>query len=81
MTVAMLPSLGAYQAYARAQAVLGAGPASLVMYLVPIYNGVLAFLLLGEALEAYHLIGAALVLPGIYLATRSAPRKQPPLVT
>ena len=81
MTVAMLPSLGAYQAYAHAQTVLGAGPASLVMYLVPIYNGVLAFLLLGEALEAYHLIGAALVLPGIYLATRRAPRKQPPLVT
>ena len=73
LTVAILPSLGAYQAYARAQIVLGAGPASLVMYLIPIYNGVLAFLLLGEALEAYHLIGAALVLPGIYLATRRQP--------
>ncbi len=81
VTVAMLPSLGAYQAYARAQAVLGAGPASLVMYLIPIYNGVLAYLLLGEALEAYHLVGTALVLPGIYLATRSARRRQPPAAT
>jgi drug/metabolite transporter (DMT)-like permease len=78
MTVAILPSLGAYQAYARSQMVLGAGPTSLVMYLIPIYNSVLAFLLLGEALETYHLIGAALVLPGIYLATRSAARKPPP---
>ncbi len=78
MTVAILPSLGAYQAYARCQMVLGAGPTSLVMYLIPIYNSVLAFLLLGEALETYHLIGAALVLPGIYLATRSAGRKHPP---
>ena len=81
LIVAILPSLGAYQAYARAQIVLGAGPASLVMYLIPIYNGVLAFLLLGEALEAYHLIGAALVLPGIYLATRSAGPEQPPATT
>jgi drug/metabolite transporter (DMT)-like permease len=40
------------------------------MYLIPIYNGVLAFLLLGERLESYHLLGAALVLPGIFLATR-----------
>jgi len=40
------------------------------MYLFPLYNGVLAFLILGERLHSYHLIGAALVLPGIYLATR-----------
>jgi drug/metabolite transporter (DMT)-like permease len=81
MTVAILPSLGAYQAYARAQIVLGAGPTSLLMYLIPIYNSVLAFLLLGEALETYHLIGAALVLPGIYLATRNAGREQPTAAT
>ena len=42
------------------------------MYLIPLYNGVLAFLLLGETLEIYHLVGALLVLPGIYLATRKA---------
>ena len=35
----------------------------------------LAYLLLGEALEDYHLMGAALVLPGIYLATRNTKPK------
>ncbi|MEO3430742.1 DMT family transporter [Pelagibius sp. CAU 1746] len=68
--VAMIPSLGAYQVYALVQRILGAGPTSLLMYLFPLYNGVLAYLLLGEELRSYHLIGAALVLPGIYLATR-----------
>lgn len=67
--LALVPALGAYQAYARIQRSLGAGPTSLLMYLIPLYNGVLAYVLLGERLELYHLIGAALVLPGIYLAT------------
>ncbi len=70
--LAVVASLGAYLAYARIQAVLGAGPAGLLMYLIPLYNGLLAFLLLGERLELYHLAGAALVLPGIYLATRKS---------
>ena len=70
--LALVPSCGAYLSYAKIQRTLGAGPTSLLMYLVPLYNGVLAFLLLGETLEFYHLVGAAMVLPGIYLATRKA---------
>lgn len=68
--LAVFASFGAYQAYALVQRTLGAGPTSLLMYLIPIYNSVLAYLLLGEALHSYHLLGAALVLPGIFLATR-----------
>lgn len=70
--LALVPSCGAYLSYAKIQRTLGAGPTSLLMYLVPVYNGVLAFLLLDETLELYHLAGAAMVLPGIYLATRRA---------
>lgn len=68
--LAVFASFGAYQVYGLIQRSLGAGPTSLLMYLIPLYNGVLAYLILGERLHAYHLIGAALVLPGIYLATR-----------
>lgn len=70
--LAVVSSCGAYLSYAKIQRTLGAGPTSLLMYLVPLYNGVLAYLLLGETLELYHLIGAAMVLPGIYLATRKS---------
>ena len=44
----------------------------LLMYLIPVYNGILAFILLGEELQSFHLLGAALVLPGVFLATRHA---------
>ena len=68
--VAIVPGLAAYQGYTHIQRVLGAGSASLLMYLGPIYSAVLAWLLLGEVIEFYHYVGTALVLPGIFLATR-----------
>lgn len=68
--LALFASFGAYQVYALVQRTLGAGPTGLLMYMIPLYNAVLAYLLLGEALQFYHLLGAVMVLPGIYLATR-----------
>jgi drug/metabolite transporter (DMT)-like permease len=77
LLLAVVASFGAYQAYAYIQRHLGAGPTSLLMYLIPVYNGLLAYLLLGESLHAYHLAGAALVLSGIFLATRRRRRSAP----
>ncbi len=68
--LAVIPGFGAYQLYGFVQNALGAGRASVVLYLAPVYNAVLATLLLGEELAMYHIAGAALVLPGIYLSTR-----------
>src|SRR3546814_14724322 len=68
--VALIPGLGAYMGYARIQRALGAGPASLFLYIQPVYVAVLAWLLLGETIEASHLAGASLILPAIFLATR-----------
>ncbi len=70
LILAVVASFGAYQVYGIIQRVLGAGRTGLLMYLIPIYNGILAFILLGEELQFFHLLGAALVLPGIFLATR-----------
>lgn len=70
LVLAIVPGIGAYQTYTFVQSRLGAGRASLLMYLIPVYNAVLAWTLLGERLHPYHFAGAALVLPGIYLATR-----------
>ena len=75
--LAVVVSFGGYQVYGLIQKTLGAGPAGLLLYLVPLYNSILAYLLLGERLAAYHLVGAGLVLPGIYLATRRARRVEP----
>ena len=43
---------------------------SALFFLVPPLAALLAWLLLGEQLEAYHLVGAILILPGIFLSTR-----------
>jgi drug/metabolite transporter (DMT)-like permease len=68
--LAIVPGLGAYLTYEFVQRRLGSNRASLLMYLIPVYNAGLAWVLLGEELRLYHFIGAAMVLPGIYLATR-----------
>jgi drug/metabolite transporter (DMT)-like permease len=68
----LLPGFISYQAYAYMLRELGAARSSLVMYLAPVYAAFIAWALLGEAPKAYHAVGAALILPAIYLATRKA---------
>ncbi len=66
----LLPGFCSYQAYAYMLRELGVAKSSLVMYLAPVYAAFTAWLLLGEAPQAYHAVGAALILPAIYLSTR-----------
>lgn len=71
----LLPGYCSYQAYSYMLRELGAARASLVMYLSPVYAAFTAWAVLGEAPRPYHAIGAALILPSIYLASR-APRRR-----
>lgn len=48
---------------------LGAPLTGIFMYLLPVYGVLMAILLLGERLAAYHAAGIALVMGGIVLAT------------
>ncbi|RED53657.1 DMT family transporter [Aestuariispira insulae] len=74
--VACLSSVAAYMMYAKVQLLLGASKAGLVLYLAPLYNSVLAYLLLGEKFEPHHIAGAALILPGLWLATKSPSKRK-----
>lgn len=66
---ALLPGFGAYQAYSYMQAQLGAARTGVVLYLGPLYAGLMGWLLLEQSIAGFHLLGAALILPGIYLVT------------
>jgi drug/metabolite transporter (DMT)-like permease len=66
----LLPGFFSYQAYAYMLRELGAARSSLVMYLAPVYAALTAWVVLGEAPRLYHAVGAALILPAIWLATR-----------
>ncbi len=67
----LLPGAGAYLAYATLQKALGAARASLTLYLGPLYAAAIAYVALGEQIQGYHALGAAVILPGIYLASRA----------
>ena len=71
VAAAVLPGMLAYLAYSFMLRELGAGKTALVLYLGPVYAAFSAWLLLGETPQAYHAIGAALILPSIWLATRA----------
>ena len=69
----LLPGFLSYLSYSFMLRELGAPKAALLLYLAPIYAAFSAWWILDEPPRWYHLVGAALILPSIYLATR--PRK------
>lgn len=68
--VAIFPSVIAMAAWNRGVELIGANRAGPFLHLVPLYSAALAYLLLGEQLRAYHLLGFALILCGVYFAAR-----------
>ncbi|EJN06396.1 DMT family transporter [Herbaspirillum sp. YR522] len=68
LVAGMVPGLMAYLAYTFMVAQLGATRTALLLYLCPIYAALAAWGILGEAPQWFHGVGAALVLPAIYLS-------------
>ncbi|MFS0850508.1 DMT family transporter [Novosphingobium panipatense] len=66
--VGVFPSVLAYFIYNAVTAQLGPATAGQAITLMPLFGALLSALLLGELLEAYHLIGMALILAGILLS-------------
>jgi drug/metabolite transporter (DMT)-like permease len=72
---AVFPGAGAYLAYAMLQKQIGASRTALVLYLGPLYAAALAWFVLGEPLHFYHAVGALIIFPGIFLASRASQLK------
>jgi drug/metabolite transporter (DMT)-like permease len=71
LAAAVIPGAGAYLAHATITKHLGAARAGLPLYLGPLAGAASAWLALGEPVLAHHAVGAAVILPGIWLASRS----------
>lgn len=67
---ALVPGVFSYGAYSYLQRELGASRTALLLYLAPVYGGLLAWAVLGERPGLHHLVGAVFILPSIWLATR-----------
>lgn len=67
---AVFASLLAYLAWNHGIRVIGAARAALTNYMMPVFTALLGWLLLGESLQIYHWLGAAMIFGGLLLATR-----------
>jgi drug/metabolite transporter (DMT)-like permease len=67
---AVFPGYLAYRAFSFIVGHLGSAPAGIMLYLGPLYAAVVAWLVLGEALQWYHAAGALFILPGVFLASK-----------
>lgn len=66
----IFPSTLAYLFFNRGLALIGPNRAAPFFHLVPVFGSAMAILLLGEQLQLFHLIGYALVLAGVVIASR-----------
>jgi drug/metabolite transporter (DMT)-like permease len=76
--IALIPSVGAYSGYQYGIRKFGTATMAAFSYLITPFGVLLAVLVLGEALRAYHLVGFALILPGVVLATARGRARPPP---
>src|SRR5665213_2009808 len=68
--VAVFPSTVAYLCFNRGVQLIGANRAAPFFHVVPVFGSAMAIVFLGERPQVYHLIGFALVLTGVYIASR-----------
>ena len=68
--ILIFPSTLAYLFFNRGVALIGPNRAAPFFHLVPVFGSAMAILLLGEKLQPFHLIGYALVLAGVVIASR-----------
>ena len=73
--VVIFPSTLAYLCFNRGIALIGPNRAAPLFHLMPVFGSVMAIVLLGEQLRLFHVIGYALVLVGVVIASRRASAK------
>ncbi|WP_225029370.1 DMT family transporter [Xinfangfangia pollutisoli] len=66
----IFPSFLSYLCFNRGVELVGAGRAGLFIHLLPVFGSVLAVVFLGERIEGFHMIGAALIAGGLVVASR-----------
>jgi drug/metabolite transporter (DMT)-like permease len=66
--IVIFPSILSFYFWNKAVVEIGANKAGQFTHLMPIFGAILAYIFLGEILEAYHLMGAIFIAIGIYLS-------------
>jgi drug/metabolite transporter (DMT)-like permease len=70
--VAVFPSTLAYLCFNRGVQLIGANRAAPFFHVVPVFGSAMAIAFLGERPQLFHIIGFALVLTGVFVASRNS---------
>jgi len=68
--VALFPSTLAYLCFNRGVQLIGANRAAPFFHMIPVFGAAMAIVFLGERPQPFHVIGFALVLTGVFVASR-----------
>ncbi len=68
--LALFPSIGSYYCWAGAVSIVGANRAGIFLSLIPLFSTIMAILFYNEKFQFFHLIGAILIILGLFLSNR-----------
>ena len=68
--LAIFPSIGSYYCWAGAVSIIGANRAGISLSLIPLFSSIMAIVLFKEQFQFFHLIGALLIILGLFLSNK-----------
>ena len=68
--LALFPSIGSYYCWAGAVSIIGANRAGIFLSLIPLFSTIMAITFFNEQFQFFHLIGAALIILGLFLSNK-----------
>ena len=68
--LALFPSIGSYYCWAGAVSIIGANRAGIFLSLIPLFSTIMAILFYNEQFQFFHLIGAILIILGLFLSNK-----------
>ena len=68
--LALFPSIGSYYCWAGAVSIIGANRAGIFLSLIPLFSTIMAIYFYEEQFQFFHLIGAILIILGVFLSNK-----------
>jgi drug/metabolite transporter (DMT)-like permease len=73
--VVFFAGLGSYILWNKAVVIVGPNKAGIFLHLMPVFSSFMAIFLLNEKLMNFHIIGAIIIIIGIYLSSKKSPSR------
>ena len=70
--VVFFAGIGSYVLWNKAVVIVGPNKAGIFLHLMPVFSSFMAIFLLNEKLMNFHIIGAIIIITGIYLSSKNS---------